>query len=198
MAIASLAASAAGGAMDTVGSYYSALGQKSALKFQATMAELNADAAESDARNSLLRGEREEQRLRLDTAQLKSSQRVSIASNGIDLGSDTAAAVLTSTDVLGEIDANQTKANALREAWGHRTEAVNYRNEANMARSTAGAISPGMSAFTTLLTSAAQVAGQYAASADSGSLAASKERWGKIGKEANFKAKSFMSGLKGF
>lgn len=197
MAIASMAASAAGGAMSTVGSYYGALGQKSSLKFQATMAELNAQAAESDARNSLLRGERAEQRLRLDNAQLKSSQRVAIAGNGIDLGSDTAAAILTSTDVLGEIDANQTKANALREAWGHRTEAVNYRGEATMARGAASGISPGMSAFTTLLGSAGQVASQYYAAEKSGSLGASKERWGKIGKEAKHRAKSFMSGLRG-
>lgn len=194
MAIASMAASAAGGAMSTVGSYYSALGQKSSLKFQATLAEINAQAAESDARNSLLKGERAEQRLRLDTAQLKSQQRVGLATSGIDLTSQTAAAVLTSTDVLGEIDANQTKANALREAWGHRTEAVNYRNEALMNRATASGISPGMNAFGSLLTSAAQVAGQYGQAKQSGSLAKSKERWGKIGDKAG----SFLKGLKGF
>ena len=194
MAIASLAASAAGGAMSTVGSYYGALGQKSSLKFQATLAELNADAAESHARNSLRKGERTEQKLRLDNAQLKSSQRVAIAGNNIDLGSDTAAAILTSTDVVGEIDANEVKSNALREAWGHRTEAVGHRNEALMARASAKAISPGMAAFSTLLTSAAQVGGQYVAGTDSGSFKTSKERWGKIGD----KAKSFMSGLQGF
>lgn len=197
MAVASLAASAAGAASSTVGSYYSALGQKSSLKFQATMAELNAKAAESNARNSLLRGERQEQSLRLDNAQLKSAQRVSVASNGIDLSSDTAAAILTSTDVLGEIDANQTKANALREAWGHRTEAVNYRNEANMNRATADAISPGMAAFSTLLTSASQVAGQYSAGMESGSLKKSGDKWGKRWKETKFKAASYMDGLKG-
>lgn len=194
MAIASMAASAAGGAMSTVGSYYSALGQKSALKFQATMAELNAQAAESDARNALARGERAEQSVRLDTANLKSTQRVALASNGVDLGSDTAAAILTSTDLLGEIDANQTKANALREAWGHRTEAVNSRNEALMSRATADGISPGMSAFSTLLTSAGQVAGQYYQAEKSGSITKSKERWGKVSEKAG----SFLKGLKGF
>lgn len=194
MAVASMAASAAGGAASTVGSYYSALGQKSALKFQATLAELNAQAAESDARNALARGERAEQSVRLDTANLKSDQRVALASNGVDLGSDTAAAILTSTDLLGEIDANQTKANALREAWGHRTEAVNSRSEATMSRATADGISPGVSAFSTLLTSAGQVAGQYYQAKDSGSIEKSKERWGKIGDKAG----SFLKGLKGF
>jgi peptidoglycan hydrolase-like amidase len=194
MAIASMAASAAGGAMSTVGSYYSALGQKSALRFQATLAEINAKASESDARNALARGERAEQSVRLDTANLKSTQRVALASNGVDLGSDTAAAILTSTDVLGEIDANQTKANALREAWGHRTEAVSHRAQATIDRATASGISPGMNAFSTLLTSAGQVAGQYYQAEKSGSIAKSKERWGKIGDKAG----SFLKGLKGF
>lgn len=194
MAIASMAASAAGGAMSTVGSYYSALGQKSALKFQATLSDINARAAESDARNALARGERAEQSVRLDTASLKSSQRVALAGNGVDLGSDSAAAILTSTDVLGEIDANQTKANALREAWGHRTEATSYRSQANIDRATASSISPGTSAFTTLLTSAGQVAGQYYEGTKSGSFQESKKRWSEVGDKAG----SFLKGLKGF
>lgn len=194
MAITSLAASAAGGAASTVGSYYSALGQKSSLKFQATLAEINADAAKSDARNALARGERAEQSVRMDTSQLKSKQRVAIAGNGVDLGSDTAAAILTSTDVLGEIDANQTKANALREAWGHRTQAVNYQNEALMSRATADGISPGAAAFSSLLTSAGQVAGQYYDAKASGALDESKAAWSK----RTEKAKSLLSGLNGF
>ena len=79
MAIASMAASAAGTASSTVGAYYGALGQKSALKFQATLAEINAKAAESNARHALFKGERAEQRVRMDTAQLKSQQRVALA-----------------------------------------------------------------------------------------------------------------------
>lgn len=197
MAIASMATSAAGGAMSTVGSYYSALGEKSSLKFQATLAELNAEASESNARNSLRKGEREEQMLRLDNAQLKSAQRVSLAGNGVDLTSDTAAAILTSTDVLGEVDANQVKANALREAWGHRTKAVSHRNDALMRRATAKGIDPNMAAFSTLLTSAAQVGSQYSKGVDSGSFKTSEDRLGESWKETKHKAGSFMSGLKG-
>jgi peptidoglycan hydrolase-like amidase len=194
MAIASTAMSAAGAASSTVGAYYSALGQKSSLKFQATLAEINAKAAESDARLSLDRGEKMEQKAALDTAALKSDQRVAYGSSGIDLGSDTAVQVLTSTDVLGEMDRNQIKANALREAWGHRTQAVNDRNSALMSRATADGISPMMNAATTFLTGAGQVAQQYYTAKESGALQTSKENWAKYGD----KAKSFLSGLKGF
>lgn len=193
MAIASLTAQGAGVGLSTAGSYYSALGQKSALKFQATLAEINAKAADSNARHSLLKGEKREQAIRLETGQLKSQQRVAMAGNGIDLTSETASAVLTSTDVLGEIDANQTKANALREAWGHRTEAVSERNSAAMSRATANGVDPGMAAFTTLLAGAGQVAGNHYDAKNSGSLGKSQKLWSKrVGK-----AKSFLSGLSG-
>jgi len=194
MAIASTAMSAAGTASNTIGAYYSSLGQKSALKFQATLAEINAKASESNARASLDRGEKMEQKAALDSASLKSDQRVAYGSSGIDLGSDTAVQVLTSTDVLGEMDRNQIKANALREAWGHRSQAVNDRNSARMSRATADGISPLTNAATSLLTGAGQVASQYYESKESGSRQKSKERWTKYADNS----KSFLSGLKGF
>lgn len=194
MAIASMAMSAAGTAQNTIGSYYSSLGQKSAMKFQATLAEINAEASESNARLALDRGEKMEQKAALETASLKSEQRVAYASNGIDLGSGAAVQALTSTDVLGEMDRNQIKANALREAWGHRTEAVNQRNSALIGRTTADSISPLTNAATSLLTGATQVAGQYYDAKESGSRQKSKENWTKYADGA----KSFLSGLKGF
>ena len=49
------------------------------------------------------------------------------------MGSDTATNILTTTDVMGEIDANTIEANAVRAAWGYRTEGVNYQIDAAMA-----------------------------------------------------------------
>ena len=48
--------------------------------------------------------------------------------------------------------------NALREAWGYRASGQNERNQARSARATASAISPGMSAATSLLGSATSMA----------------------------------------
>lgn len=144
---ASLGMQAAGALSSVIGSYYSAQSQKGALGLQA-------DLEEYQAQNALVQGEREMQRSRLSTANLKSTQRASMAANGVDLADGSAARVLTSTDVLGEIDAQTIEHNALLNAWG-------YRSDARMKRASASAISPGMSAFSTLLGSGAQVASSW-------------------------------------
>ena len=162
MATAALTTQGIGGVGQAFGAYYQAQGQKTALKLQARMAEINAQIAQGQARDALMRGERQEQGSRMQAAQLKSSQRAAMAASGIDLGSETSAAILTSTDYLSEMEANTIKANALREAWGYRMEAVGQRGEAGMARATARGISPVGEGLTSLLTSASSVAGNYA------------------------------------
>lgn len=170
MAMSSLILQAGGTATSAVGSYYAAKGQRTALKLQARIAEVNAKIAEGQARDALQRGERQEQATRMGAAQLRSTQRATMGASGIDLGSETAAAVLTSTDYLTEVETNQIKANALREAWGFRMDAGQSRSEASMARATRKGISPLGDAASTLITGAAQVAGSYAAFKQSGAL----------------------------
>ena len=155
--MASLGMQAAGAAMGTVGSYYSAQNTKSNLQMQANLADTNAQIAELGAQSALAQGAKEEQRSRLQTTALKKSQRVALAANGVDLGQGSAAELLTSTDLMGDIDANTIKANAVRSAWGYRTQATNYQNQALMDRAAAGAISPGAGAVASLLVSAGSV-----------------------------------------
>lgn len=116
--------------------------QKLSLGYQATLGEVNARISELGARSMLLQGERQEQAQRIGTAQLKSAQRVAMAANGVDLGSRSALNVMTGTDVLGEIDANTIRANALRAAWGYRAQAMNSANQAELARALADNIDP--------------------------------------------------------
>lgn len=159
---ASLALQASGALMGIVSSYYSAKSQKSALRHQAEIAEINAGLAELAAQNETLAGQREEQKLRLRTGGIKAGQRVAMAANGIDIAnSPTAQNILNSTDILGEIDAQTIQANAVRSAWGYRTQASNLTSEAAMARATASGISPGMSALSSMLTGAGQVASSW-------------------------------------
>lgn len=190
MAATSMIAGAASGAMNTVGTYYAASGQRSALKLQARLDEINAQIADSQARDALLKGERAEQTFRQEVSQLRSRQRVGMAASGIDLSSETAAAVLTSTDVMSEQDATTIRANALREAWGLRTEAGNLRSSARMNRATARTISPLMQAGATFLTEGSRWGGQYYEAQQSGALDTSRDRWGKIGA----KVKGWMGG----
>lgn len=161
MGIGALALQAGGAAYSTVGSFYAAQSQKTALDGQAAVDDINARTAESTAESALYQGQQQEISARLKTAQLKSSQRASMAANGIDLGSGTATNILTTTDTMGEIDANTIAANAVRSAFGYRTQATNFQNDALMKRATASAISPISSAVGTLLTSGGQVAGNW-------------------------------------
>lgn len=167
-----------GGLYSAVGSYYAASSQKTALKGQATLADTNARLSELQAQSAILQGQREEQKSRLATANLKSSQRASMAANGVDLGSDTAVNILTTTDTMGEIDANTINANAARAAWGYRTQATNYKNEALMTRATAKSINPFMAAGTSLLTSAGAVSANWYKLGKEGAL--SGTMYGKV------------------
>jgi len=144
---AALGLQGVGAINSTVGSFYAASGQRAALGLQADLAEISAKSA-------MVAGERDQQRSRLNTAQVKGAQKVAMAANGVDLASDSATRVLTSTDLVGEVDAQTIAANALHAAWG-------YRAQSAQSRAAASAINPGMSALTTLLGGAGQVAGSW-------------------------------------
>lgn len=161
MAMSSVLASAAGAVQQSVGAFYSSAGSKTALGLQADLDEINARLAEGAARDSLGRGEREYGNSRLKTAAFKGQQRAEMSDSGFEIGYGSNAAILTSTDVVGELDAETIKANAVREAWGHRLEASNLKSSARVNRSTAKSINPGLDAAATLLTSGGQVAGEY-------------------------------------
>lgn len=153
-----LGAQTGGAAYSAVGAYYNAQIQKTALQGQAAIDDVNAHMDELSAQSTLLAGQRAEQSSRLQTASLKSTQRNNIASNGLALDSNSAVAIQTSTDVIGDIDANTIATNAISGAFGYRTAAVNASNDALIKRAGASAISPLGAGFTSLITSAGSIA----------------------------------------
>lgn len=159
--VASLYLQGAGAGMNGIGAYYGAKAQKANLQLQADVAEYNARQAERSAQYSILSGQRAEQGSRLRTAGIKSKQKVGYAANGVDLSSDSAVENLTTTDVMGEIDANTIAENAIREAWGFRAQGANYTAEAGMARATASGINPLTSALGAAIGGGSQVAGNW-------------------------------------
>lgn len=193
LASASLIGQIGGGVTSAIGSYYSAATQKATLQGQAAVADANARIADANAsavrttagvnariaelgaQSVLLQGQQQVGALTLKAGQLKSSQRASLAANGVDLGSGNAAEIQASTDIMSEIDRNTLEANAVRSAWGYRAQATNFENEAITAqsngwayradaankRTTSGAISPFGSAAGSLLGSASSVAGSW-------------------------------------
>lgn len=161
MAMASLGAQGTGAAMSVIAAYQGAESQKNTLNASADIADINARMLESTAQSTLLTGQREEQKSRIATANLKSKQRTALAANGVDLGVGSAENILTTTDYMGEVDANTIQANAVKSAWGYRTQSVNESNKARTSRATAGGISPEGAAFTSLIGGAGQVASSW-------------------------------------
>lgn len=165
----------AGAVGQAYGAYSSSLAAREAMQSQANIAntqasisELNAEGAEFSAQQTLLAGQRREQNVRLKGAQLKSTQRAGMAANGIDLGSGSAVNVLTTTDLMTDEDAAAVKLDAVRSAWGYRTQATNYINDsigkraqANGLNTTANAISPFSNGAASLISGAGQVASSW-------------------------------------
>lgn len=149
---------AAGTAVSAISSYYDAKVRRTMLKSSARIADMNAQMTEFAANEAENTGQFQERALRLQGAQLKSRQRAAMGASGFDLGDESSLNILTSTDYFTEVDANTIRANAVKEAWGLRLQAVNQRNEARGARTEASQINPFMRAGTTLLTGAARVA----------------------------------------
>lgn len=161
LAQAALVSKIGGAANSAIGGYYSAKSQASSLQFQSDIAGINARISELGAQQELYKGQQQVGALTLKAGQIKSSQRANMAANGIDLGEGNAAEVQASTDIMKEIDANTLTANAVRSAWGYRTQGVNYQNEALMKHTSADSISPFSAAATSLLGNAGTVAGSW-------------------------------------
>lgn len=187
MCNAALAAQGAGAGLGAIGAYSSARSQRSALNYEAGVADFNARQAETQAQIALEQGQYQVNQLRRAAAANKGSARQSLATSGVDLTTGSAVDVLTSLDAMAEMDVNQAEVNAVREAWGIRAQRVNYENEARAKRAGAKGINPWMAA-TSLIGSAASISSSYASlnkagafSKDPAKAAAQSKKWGAGG-----------------
>lgn len=161
MGIAVMGMQAAGAATSAIGAYSSAKSQQIGLRGAADIADINAEQAEKGGQQELLRGNALVAAATARAGQVKGSQRAAMAKNGIDLSDGNAAEVLASTDIMKETDANTITANAVRAAWGYRTQSTNFKNEALSKRAGADSINPALAGATSLLGSASQIAGSW-------------------------------------
>lgn len=143
----SLGLSAAGVATSAIGAYQQA-------KVAGEVAARNAKIADLQAEDALRRGENEAAELRRRVAATKSAQRVSLAAKGLDLTYGTAADLQDQTDFFGEYDVATVRTNARKEAWSRRSQSANFQAEALSQR-------PWLSAGSTLLAGAGQVADKW-------------------------------------
>lgn len=156
-----LIASAAGGLLSAGGAYSSAKAQKANLKSQARIAEINADLARQQAEGAFIQGRSQIMQSTMQSAQAMGRQRASLAARGGDIGYGSTAELRAGSAAMREVDYNTMSANALRTAWGYRSQATDLENQALVARANANAISPGKAAFGSLLTSAVSSFAMY-------------------------------------
>lgn len=147
----------AGALSSMAGSYYGAKTTQINARAAAAIAETNARIAETGAQTALMRGQQQVAASTLKAGLLKSQQRVALAANGVALGEGSAAQLQASTDIMSGIDAQTIELNAIFDAWGYRTNAVNYMNDALSQRALANSVSPFGAAMTSLLGSASGV-----------------------------------------
>lgn len=140
--------------LQVAGAVSGAFGSYQQAKSAQAVAANNAKLAEWQAQDAITRGQRSEQAQRMKVAQLKGSQRASMAARGLDLGEGSALSILQDTDYMGEVDATTIRDNATREAWAYRNQAAQYKSQAD-------SMSPFGSAFGTLLTGAGSVADSW-------------------------------------
>lgn len=157
-----------GAASSAVGTYYAGQAQRSALEYSAFTAETNARLAEKSAQSVMLQGEQQAHQDQLRTSQIEGAQRSGFAADGVDINEGSAARVQASTAVMGAIDADTAQANAVRAAWGYRTQGTNYANQARFNTTSADNISPLASGATSLLGSAGAVASNWYKQSKSG------------------------------
>ena len=139
--------------------------EEATLRYQAQVDENNAQIAEWQWQDAIRQGQRQEQDLRLQSSQLRSRQRVGMATNGVAMASDTVIDVLTTTDYLTERDVLTVQNNALRSAWGYELQSTSFKDDAvaqrygaSRAGANAASISPSSAITSSLLGSAGAVA----------------------------------------
>jgi hypothetical protein len=123
--------------------------QAQASQYNAQVAEMNATLADRAAKDAIERGATEEQRKRMEVAQLQGRQRAAMAANGVDLTFGSPLDTLVDTAVMGELDALTIRRNAAREAYDFDVQGMNYRADATLSRMGATSALAGASAAKT-------------------------------------------------
>jgi hypothetical protein len=168
LTLAGLVTQAIGAFYSVKASQYQAKSQALSLEFQQQLSFINARAAERDAQQSLLAGQREAGRVGLQFRQLAGAVRARQAAAGIQAGVGSAGEIATSIELAKQTDQLAITRNSVRQASAARTGRVNALTRAAMAgisaanlRTTAGSLDPGLSGLTTLVGGAGQVASYW-------------------------------------
>lgn len=153
-----IAVMGAAATFNAVGTYNKAKAERGALQFSAGIDELNAQAADWQAKDALVRGEIATREVRRKGEQVAGMQRAVFAGRGLSLTEGSPLAILDETAYFTELDAATTRSNAEKEAWGSRVRATSLRTQAALTRYRADSINPIFDTVGAALGGAGQVA----------------------------------------
>lgn len=100
--------------------------------FNANIARRNAQIADMAGGDALLRGNAAAGNLLLRGDALKAKQTQAFAGAGVSVSSGSAMDVLSGTDTMSALDAQTIRNNSMREAWGYKNTATNFRQKAEI------------------------------------------------------------------
>lgn len=129
-----LTAGAATQGMSAVGGAFS---QANAIagqaQYQQKVAEINSKIADFQATDALQRGGQAAARALGRSSQAVSSERASAAGQGINVNTGSAADIQDQTGAMGRLDALTIQNNAMREAFGYKSQAASYTAQGQFA-----------------------------------------------------------------
>lgn len=163
VAIASMAAAAAGATVSAVGARNQGIAAQQQAAYQAAVARNNEVLAESAARDAKAKGDVLEQQKRQQIAQQEGMVRAVAGASGFDENSGSPLRIQESVAQVGEEDAQIIRNNAAREAYGYRTQGMNYAAQAGLdeAEGRNAATAGNLGAFSSIIGGASSVASRW-------------------------------------
>jgi hypothetical protein len=113
------------------------VGDYQAGQDNAAASRRNAVLADNAASDALQRGEATVARQQMQVEQVEGQQATGYAGQGVELDNGSAARTATDTAAISAIDNDTARNNARREAYGLKTQGVNFRAEAATANRSA-------------------------------------------------------------
>jgi len=158
-----VALTVASAGVSAVGQIQAANADAEARRYNARVAEMNAELSRRRAKDAAERGARDEQRKRQEIAALKGKQQAALAANGVDLSFGSPLDTIVDTAMLGELDALTIRRNAANESYDYLVQAENGRADAVLNRMGADAAQTGgyLQAAGTLLGGGADAYSKY-------------------------------------
>ena len=123
---------AAAGGASAYGSYQQSQAQEDQAEYAAQVAANNAASAEGLAKDATARGAEEERLHRLQLQKFSGDQRAGFAAKGLELDTFGTADALADTAALGEADAYAIRRDAAREAFGFRSQGMNFQAQSQL------------------------------------------------------------------